>query len=69
MHLAPYQSRSWYTESTPVRNADLDRAPFATADMPANTAAAVMRSRGLATWPVVDHDGHAIGLFGHQSRP
>jgi CBS domain-containing protein len=67
-HLAPFQSRSWYTERTPVRNAKLDRAPFATADMPAATAAAAMRSRGLAAWPVVDHDGHAIGLLRLPSR-
>ncbi|WP_052443288.1 CBS domain-containing protein [Streptacidiphilus neutrinimicus] len=68
-HLAPFQFRSWYTERTPVRNALLDGAPFATADMPAATAAAAMRSRGLATWPVVDHDGHAIGLLRLPSRP
>ncbi|MEY9874471.1 CBS domain-containing protein [Streptacidiphilus sp. MAP12-33] len=68
-HLAPFRSCSWYTERTPVRNAVLDRAPFATADMSANTAATVMRSRGLATWPVVDHDGHVIGLLRLPSRP
>ncbi|WP_328954393.1 CBS domain-containing protein [Kitasatospora purpeofusca] len=63
LHLAPFQARSWYTERTPVRDIVLDRAPFATADMPAATAAAAMRARGLAVWPVVDHDGHAIGLL------
>ena len=31
--------------------------------MPADDAATAMRSRGLDTWPVVDHDGHAIGLL------
>ncbi|WP_051942970.1 CBS domain-containing protein [Streptacidiphilus rugosus] len=68
-HLTPFRSRSWYTERTPVRNAPLDRAPFATTDMAADTAAAHMRSRGLASWPVVDHDGHAVGLLRLQSRP
>ncbi|MEY9849535.1 CBS domain-containing protein [Streptacidiphilus sp. MAP5-3] len=68
-HLAPFQTRSWYTERTPVRNAKIDRAPFATADMSAGTAAATMHSRGLAAWPVVDHDGNAIGLLSFQSRP
>ena len=63
LHLAPFQARSWYTERTPVRDIVLDRAPFATADMPAADAATAMRSRGLDTWPVVDHDGHAIGLL------
>ncbi|MFF7632924.1 CBS domain-containing protein [Kitasatospora sp. NPDC008050] len=63
LHLAPFQTRSWYTERTAVRNIVLDRAPFATADMPATEAVAAMRSRGLDTWPVVDHDGHAIGLL------
>ncbi|KJY34673.1 CBS domain-containing protein, partial [Streptomyces sp. NRRL S-495] len=63
LHLAPFQTRSRSTERTPVRDIVLDRAPFATADMPAATAAAAMRSRGLALWPVVDHDGHAIGLL------
>ncbi|BFV56477.1 hypothetical protein KCMC57_up15810 [Kitasatospora sp. CMC57] len=63
LHLAPFQARSWYTERTPVRDIVLDRAPFATADMPAAEAAATMRSRGLDTWPVVDPDGHAIGLL------
>ncbi|MFJ3216557.1 CBS domain-containing protein [Kitasatospora sp. NPDC086801] len=63
LHLAPFQARSWYTERTPVRDVVLDRAPFATADMPATTAAAAMRSRGLDAWPVVDHDGHVIGLL------
>ncbi|MEU9129935.1 CBS domain-containing protein [Kitasatospora sp. NPDC048540] len=63
LHLAPFQARSWYTERTPVRDIVLDRAPFATADMPATTAAAAMRARGLDTWPVVDHDGRAIGLL------
>lgn len=68
-HLAPFPSHSWYTERTPVRNVPLDRSPFATADMPADTATAIMRSRGLAAWPVVDHDGHAIGLLRLQSQP
>ncbi|MFF7588003.1 CBS domain-containing protein [Kitasatospora purpeofusca] len=63
LHLAPFQARSWYTERTPVRDIVLDRAPFATADMPAATAVAAMRARGLGAWPVVDHDGHAVGLF------
>ncbi|MFJ6380958.1 CBS domain-containing protein [Kitasatospora sp. NPDC092039] len=63
LHLAPFQARSWYTERTPVRDIVLDRAPFATADMPAGTAAAAMRARGLDVWPVVDQDGHAIGLL------
>ncbi|MBD0670197.1 hypothetical protein BU198_05595 [Streptomyces sp. CBMA156] len=63
LHLAPFQARSWYTERTPVRDVTLDRAPFATTGMPAATAAAAMRSRGLDTWPVVDHDGHAVGLL------
>ncbi|MFI6151115.1 CBS domain-containing protein [Kitasatospora sp. NPDC051170] len=63
LHLAPFQARSWYTERTPVRDVTLDRAPFATTGMPAATAAAAMRSRGLDTWAVVDHDGHAVGLL------
>ncbi|WP_441248842.1 CBS domain-containing protein [Kitasatospora sp. McL0602] len=63
LHLAPFQARSWYTERTPVRDVVLDRAPFATPGMPADTAAAAMRSRGLHVWPVVDHDGHAIGIL------
>ncbi|MFI2607810.1 CBS domain-containing protein [Kitasatospora sp. NPDC018619] len=63
LHLAPFQARSWYTERTPVRDIVLDRAPFATADMFADAAAAAMRARGLDVWPVVDHDGHAIGLL------
>ncbi|WP_033824061.1 CBS domain-containing protein, partial [Kitasatospora sp. MBT63] len=58
-HLAPFQAHS----RTPVRDIVLDRAPFATPDMSAATAAAAMRARGLDTWPVVDHDGHAIGLL------
>ncbi|MCX4688609.1 CBS domain-containing protein [Kitasatospora purpeofusca] len=63
LHLAPFQARSWYTEHTPVRDILHDRAPFATADMPAAFAVAAMRSRSLDAWPVVDHDGHAIGLL------
>ncbi|MFJ9777335.1 CBS domain-containing protein [Kitasatospora sp. NPDC101157] len=63
LHLAPFQARSWYTERTPVRDIVLDRAPYATADMLADAAAAAMRARGLDVWPVVDHDGHAIGLL------
>ncbi|MFD5086061.1 CBS domain-containing protein [Kitasatospora sp. NPDC058201] len=62
-HLAPFQAHSRTTARTPVRDIVLDRAPFATAAMPAATAAAAMRARGLAVWPVVDHDGHAIGLL------
>ncbi|RKE17196.1 CBS domain-containing protein [Streptomyces sp. TLI_171] len=62
-HLAPFQARSWYTERIPVRNIVLDRAPFATPDMSAATAAVAMRTRGLDIWPVVDHDGYAIGLL------
>ncbi|GJF33686.1 hypothetical protein KNE206_63860 [Kitasatospora sp. NE20-6] len=64
LHLAPFQARSWYTERTPVRNIVHDRAPFATVGMPAAVAAAAMRSRGLETWPVVDEDGHVVGLLG-----
>ncbi|GHH71706.1 CBS domain-containing protein [Kitasatospora indigofera] len=63
LHLAPFQARSWYTERTPIRDVVLDRAPYATADMPAGEAAAAMRSRGLELWPVVDHDGHVVGLL------
>ncbi|MFG3056617.1 CBS domain-containing protein [Kitasatospora sp. NPDC048239] len=63
LHLAPFQARSWYTERTPVRDIVLDRAPFATAGMPAAEAAAAMRARDLDTWPVVDQDGHVIGLL------
>ncbi|MEV0535768.1 CBS domain-containing protein [Kitasatospora sp. NPDC050463] len=63
LHLAPFRARSWYTERTPVRAVKHDRAPFATAGMPAATAAATMRSRGLDAWPVVDDDGHVIGLL------
>ncbi|KQV12131.1 MULTISPECIES: HPP family protein [unclassified Kitasatospora] len=63
LHLAPFQARSWYTERTPVRDILHDRAPFATADMPAAHAVAAMRARGLDAWPVIDHDGHAIGLL------
>ncbi|GAA1226911.1 hypothetical protein GCM10009665_16820 [Kitasatospora nipponensis] len=63
LHLAPFQARSWYTERTPVRDIVLDRAPFATADKAAADAVAAMHSRGLDAWPVVDHDGHVIGLL------
>ncbi|MGC0318512.1 CBS domain-containing protein [Kitasatospora acidiphila] len=63
LHLAPFQTRTWSTERTPVRDIVLDQAPFATIDMPATSAAAAMRARGLDTWPVVDPDGHAIGLL------
>ncbi|GAA4982320.1 CBS domain-containing protein [Kitasatospora paranensis] len=63
LHLAPFQGRPWYTERTPVRDIVLDRAPFATIGMPAAAAAAAMRARGLDIWPVVDHDGHVIGLL------
>ncbi|MDY0811386.1 CBS domain-containing protein [Kitasatospora purpeofusca] len=62
-HLAPFEARSRHTERIPVRDAAFDRGPFATADMPAAAAVAAMRARGLAVWPVVDHDGHAVGLF------
>ncbi|WP_406112027.1 hypothetical protein [Kitasatospora purpeofusca] len=40
-----------------------DLMDHATAAMPAAFAVAAMRSRGLDAWPVVDHDGHAIGLL------
>ncbi|MER8185851.1 CBS domain-containing protein [Kitasatospora sp. NPDC094015] len=63
LHLAPFQARSWYTERTPVRDVVLDRGPFATVGMPIAAAAAAMRSRGLDVWPVVDRDGHVIGLL------
>ncbi|MFF1794064.1 CBS domain-containing protein [Kitasatospora sp. NPDC058263] len=63
LHLAPFQARSWYTERTPVRDILHDRGPFATADMLAAAATEAMRARGLDAWPVVDHDGHAIGLL------
>ena len=63
LHLAPFQARSRSAARTPVRDIAFDRAPFATADMPAATAAAAMHTRGLAVWPMVDHDGHAIGLL------
>ena len=42
VHLAPFQSRSWYTERTPVRDVAHDRGPFATADMPVAAAAAAL---------------------------
>ncbi len=64
LHLAPFRNRTRSTERTPVRDIAFDRAPFATADMLAASAVSAMRARGLAVWPVVDPDGHAIGLLG-----
>ncbi|WP_327066400.1 CBS domain-containing protein [Kitasatospora sp. NBC_01250] len=61
--LAPFSSRSWYTERSAVRDIAHDRAPFATADMPATVAFVAMYFRGLDVWPVVDDDGHVIGLL------
>ncbi|MCU7826916.1 CBS domain-containing protein [Kitasatospora sp. DSM 101779] len=69
LHLAPFQARSWYTERTRVRDIVLDRAPFATADMPATAATAAMRSRGLDAWPVVDHEGYAVGVLTLREQP
>ncbi|GAA3050157.1 hypothetical protein GCM10020229_72060 [Kitasatospora albolonga] len=62
-HLAPFRAGSRSAARTPVRDLVLGQGPFAAADMPATTAAAAMRARGLTVWPVVDHDGHAIGLL------
>ncbi|WP_371494372.1 CBS domain-containing protein [Kitasatospora sp. NBC_00374] len=63
LQLAPFRARSWYTERTPVRDIVFDRAPFAAAGMPAATAFAAMQQRELDSWPVVDHDGHVVGLL------
>ncbi|MFB8240457.1 CBS domain-containing protein [Kitasatospora purpeofusca] len=63
VHLARFEVRSRLSERIPVRDITFERGPFATADMPAAAAAAAMRARGLAVLPVVDHDGHAVGLF------
>lgn len=63
LHLAPFRSRSWYTERTPVRDIVHDRAPFTTPGTPAAEAAADLHTRGLDVCPVVDHEGYAVGLI------
>ncbi|GGV50945.1 hypothetical protein GCM10010495_80740 [Kitasatospora herbaricolor] len=49
--------------STSVDDIVHDRAPFAHASMPADTAQAAMRIRDLEAWPVVDDDGYTVGLL------
>jgi CBS domain-containing protein len=65
--LAPYLTRSWYTERTPIRNISHDRTPFARPAMSAVAAAASMRSHGLRIWAVADEDGRVVGVLTPES--
>lgn len=65
--LAPFRVTSWYTERLAVRDIVQDGRPFATAGMLAGAAAATMRERRLAAWPVVDEDGYSVGLLTAQA--
>ncbi|MFE3199860.1 CBS domain-containing protein [Embleya sp. NPDC055664] len=65
--LAPYQTRSWYTARTPIRNISHERGPFARPTTPAAEALATMRARGLRVWAVTDPEGRAVGVLTPES--
>ncbi|MFC9331696.1 CBS domain-containing protein [Kitasatospora sp. NPDC057015] len=63
--LGPYR-RAGYAGGTSVDDIVHDRGPFAHTSMPAGTAQAAMRIRGLEAWPVVDDDGYSVGLLARE---
>ncbi len=61
--LHPFLARSWYTELTTISATSHQRGPFAWPTMGLALAAIAMRIEHLAVWPVVDEDGHILGVL------
>ncbi|MFI9723086.1 CBS domain-containing protein [Streptomyces sp. NPDC052396] len=59
----PFRARSWYTERTTISATSHQRGPFAWPTMALALAAIAMRTKHLAVWPVVDEDGHILGVL------
>ncbi|MCZ1019012.1 CBS domain-containing protein [Streptomyces noursei] len=61
--MTAHQRGSWYTEETRLRDIVYDRGPFISPAMPVRDAERAMRRRALPASPVIDGDGHALGIL------
>ncbi|MEY9877650.1 CBS domain-containing protein [Streptacidiphilus sp. MAP12-33] len=61
--LLVFLARSWYTQHTAIRDTVYQRGPFARPAMALEPAADTMRTKQLRVWPVVDDDGHVLGVL------
>ncbi|MER5730578.1 CBS domain-containing protein [Streptomyces sp. NPDC002138] len=61
--LTALRAEAAYTDRVRLRDLVRDGGPFVTPGMPAHDAERVLRDRGLEALPVVDADGHALGVL------
>ncbi|MEU6330480.1 CBS domain-containing protein [Streptomyces sp. NPDC047049] len=61
--MTAHHQGSWYTEETRLRDLSYDRGPFTSPVMSAHDAERAMRQRALRASPVIDEDGHALGVI------
>ncbi|MFJ6213485.1 CBS domain-containing protein [Streptomyces sp. NPDC092296] len=61
--LAPYRTRSWYTERIRVRDIVHDRGPYPGPRTPLAAAVGAMHTRSLPAVPVLDEDGCVLGVL------
>ncbi|MEJ8654118.1 CBS domain-containing protein [Streptomyces sp. MS1.AVA.3] len=61
--LTAHQRDSWYTEETRLRDIVYDRGPFTSSVTSVSDAEHAMRGRALRASPVVDEDGHTLGVI------
>jgi len=60
--MAAHRHGSLYTEETRLRDIIYDRGPFTSPVMSVRDAERAMRQRALRASPVIDEDGHALGV-------
>ncbi|MEV7175430.1 CBS domain-containing protein [Kitasatospora sp. NPDC093679] len=61
--IAPFLACAWYSDHSQVQDAMHRCDPFAWPTLALPRAAVTMRVRGLDPWPVVDEDGHLLGIL------
>ncbi|MFD0531501.1 CBS domain-containing protein [Kitasatospora arboriphila] len=61
--LTPFLACAWYSDHSQVQDAMRRCDPFAWPTLALPRAAVTMRVRGLDPWPVVDEDGHLLGIL------
>ncbi|MEY9940869.1 CBS domain-containing protein [Streptacidiphilus sp. MAP5-3] len=61
--LLVFLARSWYTKRTFIRDTTHQRGPFARPAMTLERADEAMRIGKLRVWPVVDDNGHLLGVL------
>ncbi|MCU7827338.1 CBS domain-containing protein [Kitasatospora sp. DSM 101779] len=61
--LAPFLACTWYSDHSQVQDAISQGDPFAWPTLALSLAAVTMGTHHLDLWPVVDDDGHLLGII------